>query len=144
MFPELAVLVKVPIVVGDAKEPLELESCAVYTLPLLNVPVDVKGTLKLDEPEVVVTQYGPYEAAVVDSDWKLRLTSSMAVAGRVLPPPVEDAATILIHTGPLLLFNAVPKLTVTVIEPHEALPPLMGDAGEVVTVVKEVGEEPKP
>ena len=59
ILPEFAVLVNVPKVVGDANEPLELDNCAVYTFPLLNVPVEVNGTLKLDEPVVVVTQYGP-------------------------------------------------------------------------------------
>jgi hypothetical protein len=50
------VLVNVPIVVGEANEPLELDSWAVYTLPIVKVPVEVNGRLKLDElPE----QKGP-------------------------------------------------------------------------------------
>ena len=81
----------------------------------------------------------------MDSDCQLRLKSSIAVAGLELPPPVVPARfTILIHTGPLLLLSAVPKFTVTVVPPHATLPPVVGDAGDVVTVVKVVGDAPKP
>jgi len=95
----------------------------------------------------LLVQKGPYEVAVVESEFQLKLKSSIAVVGLTAPPPpvIEGVlVTILIQIGPELLFNTVPKFTVIVVVPHAVLFPVTTEAGEVVAFVNEAGELPNP
>lgn len=83
------VCVIVPMLVGDAKLPLAAESCAVNILPLLNVPLMVKGTLteavsplpaQKGEPLMVEVVMDAAEMGVLET-----VISSTLNSGRVPP-----------------------------------------------------------
>ena len=82
-------------------------------------------------------------APVIVGAVQVKLKSSIAVTGLLPEPEVPDLVAIRIQTGPELLLSAVPKFTVTAVEPHVPRV-VVSDEGEVVAFTKLVGEEPKP
>jgi len=91
----------------------------------------------------VVTNAAAVAAPVIVGAVQVKLRSSIAVTGLLPEPEAGDLVAIRIQTGPELLLSAVPKLTVTAVEPQ--VPRLVvSDEGDVVAFTKLVGEEPKP